>query len=160
MTIEELPTCPPCLIYETYYRRENASGECRECGGLVRDRSCTLCSQCALREKACYFCGVRSYQNAAEWRATIERVVEKELQRLSPKLGQPQSYEDHEGEDKEENFRLLLREEWIIFLRVWRELLARNPSSERILSMRQEYLAAAEAIRITAAGDAADESYG
>mmetsp|Transcript_15551 Transcript_15551/g.26747 ORF Transcript_15551/g.26747 Transcript_15551/m.26747 type:complete len:203 (+) Transcript_15551:35-643(+) len=139
----QVPTCPPCLIYEAYYRRETLSGQCRQCAGALRDPSSALCFQCATKIKACYFCGTRNSLNAQEWLVTIEEIAEKELQRIAPDDSLSSDRIPEEVE-KEEHYRKLLEEEWQIFVQVWRILLASNPPSEKIFQMRSEYMVAAE----------------
>eukprot|EP00741_Cyanophora_paradoxa_P016064 tig00000042_g15508.t1 len=205
-SIDDLPTCPPCLIYESYYTKERALGYCKSCGGDVRDQSCTYCASCARSLRVCYFCGLSAFQSAEEWMQTIEEVAAKEIARLSTGPFAPSSPRkqgpDGEGgadgqapadapaqspeeaaaaaaaaamaavqaaasgappppasasmvdvdlvDETEANFAAMLRDEWLIFVRVWRLLLNRTPTpvATRIFYMRAEYVALAEEMRI------------
>mmetsp|Transcript_19670 Transcript_19670/g.33737 ORF Transcript_19670/g.33737 Transcript_19670/m.33737 type:complete len:180 (+) Transcript_19670:99-638(+) len=143
VAVEDLPTCPPCLMYETYYRPSTASGKCKGCQREVPDHPCTLCATCSIRNNSCYFCGAKSDKDARQWIETIEKVVGREVRNLTPSVTNPR-----EMNSEEDTFRDQLREEWQIFLGVWKDILTRNPKPEKIMNMRQEYLAAAETFRV------------
>jgi len=62
---------------------------------------------------------------------TIENVVSSEQDRLQER--------GYQANGQEDLLLLQLREEWVFFMEVWKQLLATNPSPVKIFQMRTDY---------------------
>eukprot|EP00274_Cyanoptyche_gloeocystis_P002702 CAMPEP_0196659234 /NCGR_PEP_ID=MMETSP1086-20130531/33846_1 /TAXON_ID=77921 /ORGANISM="Cyanoptyche gloeocystis , Strain SAG4.97" /LENGTH=160 /DNA_ID=CAMNT_0041993117 /DNA_START=114 /DNA_END=596 /DNA_ORIENTATION=+ len=124
------PTCALCLVYEVYYRQDNARGFCKLCHEPVQEG--VLCRFCSLRLNACYHCGIEAdpSQGTEHWFQIVKAVVAKELKNLE-KAPAVTKADDH--------LRNLIRWEWEHLPRIFQDIFAKNPTPDMMLYLRVEY---------------------
>eukprot|EP00741_Cyanophora_paradoxa_P006886 tig00001049_g6661.t1 len=136
----ETPTCPACLIFETYYVNKKTRGKCLYCKEPL-GTSGKYCRECAEELEACHFCGIQNnFKSHDQLLRFLEDIAAREMERFRAAAGGAAAGLKSGSSSlgglgwAETNFAALLRDEWKIFLIIWRDLLTRDGKPRKCTS--------------------------